>query len=313
LKRLLPLLLTLIFLSLLFYFLPPKEIFSLLAEVSLKDLLLASVFYGLSHLSRSLRWRLLLKELSFFQSVGIFLWGRILDLIALFVLLTFFYALHRGDFRFYLLSLFLFFISLFIHIPVSKFKNFKGDFLTSTLASSLSVISSLLKFLSLILLLGLVPSVELFLGFLGGELSSVLPIHSFGGLGTYELSFSLPQKFLGESLKEGIKVAFIFHSFLLLSSALYGLIALYFLHKRYWGEKLPKYLTFPKKAIAYSINVKVGKQNCALVGFGGIVSPSLPKLFSQEVLSFLEFLTRDILKFIPYNDTALYSTNKKAF
>jgi hypothetical protein len=78
----------------------------------------------------------------------------------------------------------------------------------------------------------LVPSVELFLGFLGGELSSVLPIHSFGGLGTYELSFSLPQKFFGESLKEGIKVAFIFHSFLLLSSALYGLVALYFLHKR---------------------------------------------------------------------------------
>jgi uncharacterized membrane protein YbhN (UPF0104 family) len=269
LKRLLPFLLTLIFLSLLFYFLPPKEIFSLLTEVSLKNLLLASLFYGLSHLSRSLRWRLLLKELSFFQcflinsanvflnnllpartgelswfyyskrlgvslqrSVGIFLWGRILDLIALFVLLTFFYALHRGDFRFYILSLFLFFLSLFIHIPVSKFKNFKGDLLTSTLASSLSVISSLLKFLSLILLLGLVPSVELFLGFLGGELSSVLPIHSFGGLGTYELSFSLPQKLFGESLKEGIKVALIFHSFLLLSSALYGLVALYFLHKR---------------------------------------------------------------------------------
>jgi hypothetical protein len=79
------------------------------------------------------------------------------------------------------------------------------------------------------------------------------------------------------------------------------------------GEKLPKYLTFPKKAIAYSINVKVGKQNYALVGFGGIVSPSLPKLFSQEVLSFLEFLTRGILKFTSYNDTALYSTNKKAF
>jgi uncharacterized membrane protein YbhN (UPF0104 family) len=269
LKKLLPLLLTLIFLSLLFYFLPPKEIFSLLAEVSLKDFLWASLFYGLSHLSRSLRWKILLKELSFFQcflinsanvflnnllpartgelswfyyskrlgvslqkSVGIFLWGRILDLVALFVLLTFFYALHRGDFRFYLVSLFLFFISLFIHIPVSKFKNLKGDLLTSTFASSLSVISSLLKFLSLILLLGLVPSVELFLGFLGGELSSVLPIHSFGGFGTYELSFSLPQKFFGESVKEGIKVAFVFHSFLLLSSALYGLIALYFLHRR---------------------------------------------------------------------------------
>ena len=268
-KRSLPLLLTLILLSLLLYFLPPGEILSLFAEVSLKDFLWASLFYGLSHLSRSLRWRFLLKELSFFQcflinsanvflnnllpartgelswfyyskrlgvslqkSVGIFLWGRILDLIALFVLLTFFYALHRGDFRFYILSLFLFFLSLFIHIPVSKFKNFKGDFLTSTLASSLSVISSLLKFLSLILLLGLVPSVELFLGFSGGELSSVLPIHSFGGLGTYELSFSLPQKFFGESLKEGMKVAFVFHSFLLLSSALYGLIALYFLHRR---------------------------------------------------------------------------------
>jgi hypothetical protein len=45
------------------------------------------------------------------------------------------------------------------------------------------------------------------------------------------------------------------------------------------GEKLPTYLTFPEETIAYSINVKVGKQNYALVGFGGIVSPLLAKTF----------------------------------
>ncbi len=268
-KKLFPFGLTLVFFSLLLYFLPPGELLSFLSEISLKDFLLASLFYGLSHISRSLRWKLLLKDLSFFhsflinsanvflnnllpartgelswfyyskrlgvslqRSVGVFLWGRLLDLVALFVLLGVFYALHRGDRTLYVLSSLLFLFSMFIHIPLSKFKNFQGDLLSSALASSLSLLSSLLKFLSLILLLGLVPSVELFLGFLGGELSSVLPIHSLGGFGTYELSFSLPQKLFGESVKEGVKTAFVFHSFLLLSSAFYGLLALYILHKR---------------------------------------------------------------------------------
>jgi hypothetical protein len=45
------------------------------------------------------------------------------------------------------------------------------------------------------------------------------------------------------------------------------------------GEKLTTYSTFPEETIAYSINVKVGKQNYALVGFGGIVSPLLAKTF----------------------------------
>jgi hypothetical protein len=35
--------------------------------------------------------------------------------------------------------------------------------------------------------------------------------------------------------------------------------------------------------------------------------------FLEQPLSFLEFHTRGILKFTSYNDTALYSTNKKAF
>jgi len=267
LKKIFPFLLSLTFLSLLFYFLPPKEIINFLRLITLKGLLLASFFYGMSHITRSLRWKILLKDMSFFQSffinsanvflnnllpartgelswfyysrklginlstsLVVFLWGRLLDLFGLFILTTFFYALEKASLYLGFLPVFLFLISLFLHVPLRRFKGLDANFYSSLLACVLSLISALLKFSSLMFLISLDPSVLLFLSFLGGELSTVLPIHSFGGFGTYELSFSLPQKLFGESLKEPIKLAFVFHVFLLLSSALYGMPSLIFLH-----------------------------------------------------------------------------------
>ena len=66
-------------------------------------------------------------------------------------------------------------------------------------------------------------------GFLGGEISTIMPIHSVAGIGSYETSFSLALKlFLGESFKEGFAVGFLSHAFLLLGSTLFGLLSLPF-------------------------------------------------------------------------------------
>ncbi|WP_448583534.1 lysylphosphatidylglycerol synthase domain-containing protein [Thermocrinis sp.] len=267
-KRIFPFLLSFAFLFLLFYFLPPREIINFLKLITLKSFFLASFLYGMSHITRSLRWKILLKDLSFSQaflinsanvflnnllpartgelswfyysrklgvslsaSLVVFLWGRLLDLLSLFILLTFFYALQKGYIYLSLLPILLF-ITIFLHFPLKKFKGLNADFYSSVWAFALSLVSGLLKFSSLMFLAGLEPSVLLFTSFLGGELSTVLPIHSFGGFGTYELSFSLPQKLLGENLKDPIKLAFVFHVFLLLSSALYGIPSLLLLHRR---------------------------------------------------------------------------------
>ncbi len=71
-----------------------------------------------------------------------------------------------------------------------------------------------------------------FLAFLGGELSSVLPVHSFMGFGTYEFAFGIPLKLLGESLREWVKLGFLFHSFLLFSSFLWGVPSLLILSRQ---------------------------------------------------------------------------------
>lgn len=71
-------------------------------------------------------------------------------------------------------------------------------------------------------------------GFLGGEVSTVLPLHSFAGIGTYETSFSISLKFfLGEDFKEGFKLAFLSHSFLLLASTLLGILSFPFALKKF--------------------------------------------------------------------------------
>lgn len=279
-KRFLPFVFTLLFLALLFYLLPFKDLFESLRRISIYHLLTSFLFYSLSQLVRSVRWSLILDlelyhaylinsanvmlnnilpartgELSWFYyakklgvGTGMSLWsfflGRFFDLIALSLLL--FLNLSLLSHLFLIPSLMLFVFSLSFHKAVrllpdyKKLKEFKGFvyensnlrlFLSLLLLSSLS---HLLKFISFLSLLGLwhIDLYRSFLAFSGGELSSTLPFHSFMGFGTYEFAFSLPLRVLGESLRDWLRYGFIFHSFLLFSSALWGVPALLLLSKR---------------------------------------------------------------------------------
>lgn len=270
-KKFLPFILTLLFLALLFYFVPMWEIFSSLRSLDIKSLFLAFFLYSLSQAVRSLRWRLILKKLSFYHAflinsanilfnnllpartgelswfyyarrlgfnLGDSLWsfflGRLYDLISLLFLfsLSLFPVLEYAPITSAILFLLAigFYKSYYFLPSKGKLSELRGylkkeaNLKLSLLLLLLSSLSHSFKFLALLVLLpiGSVDIYKSFLAFLGGELSSVLPIHSFMGFGTYELAFGLPLKLLGESLREWLKLGFIFHSFLLLSSFLLG-------------------------------------------------------------------------------------------
>ncbi len=271
-KSFLPFVLTLLFLALLFYFVPLGEILSSLKGVKPQDFFVAFVLYSLSQLVRSIRWKLLLRDLSLYEvflinsanilfnnllpartgelswfyyakrlgvSMGVSLWsffvGRLYDLLSLFLLL--FLSLSAVSPYALLVSALLLLLSLclpwaYLFLPsggrLGELRSFLRKELSLGLSFgllSLSSFSQSLKFLSLLVLLPLggVDLYRSFLAFLGGELSSVLPVHSFMGFGTYEFAFGLPLKLLGESLREWLKLGFLFHSFLLVSSFLWGI------------------------------------------------------------------------------------------
>ncbi|ADC89028.1 hypothetical protein Thal_0393 [Thermocrinis albus DSM 14484] len=257
--------------ALLLHFLIPHEtLWHIWQQLSPTSVFYAFLFYTLSQIVRSLRWKILLKELStvdvflinsanvflnnllpartgelswFFYasragvnltaSFWTFLVGRLYDFLALLLLLA--------HYMWFALPILLF-LSLFLYklvflLPsvgwlkqlrehVSNNMNLSVSFLL-LLFSSLSVI---LKLAAVLVLLGIKPSVPIVLGFVGGELSTVLPIHSLGGLGTYEFAFALPVKLLGESIRPFLAHAFTVHSFLLVSSALLGIPSMVLLH-----------------------------------------------------------------------------------
>ncbi|MEN3028203.1 MAG: lysylphosphatidylglycerol synthase domain-containing protein [Aquificaceae bacterium] len=271
-KKFIPPFLTLAFLALLLYFVPFGELEETFRGLKASDVFFAFLFYSLSQLFRSLRWKLLLKDFTLLQSFAInsanimfnnllpartgelswfyyakrlginlsyslwsFLLGRLYDLLSLSFLL--FLSLSPVYKPLLLPALFLLLISLFLHrfhllLPGSgrlgQLKDFvrrEASFRLSVGLFLLSSLSSLSKFMSLLLLLDLwgVALHRVFIAFLGGELSSSLPLHSLMGFGTYEFAFSLPLGLLGESLKDWLRMGFTFHSFLLLSSFFWGI------------------------------------------------------------------------------------------
>ncbi len=277
-KRFLPFLFALLFLFLLFYFVPFSDILQSLKNIKPQNLIIAFFLYTISQIFRSVRWKLLIGKVSFFYlflinaanimfnnllpartgelswfyylrridvklstSLWTFFLGRIYDLLAL--LLIFFLSLlsiSKMAFIpfFFILMLSTFLPWIYILIPekgkLGEIRNFIKSELNLILAIFLLLLSSfshITKFASFFILLDLwnVDIYKSFLAFSGGELSSVLPIHSFMGLGSYELAFSLPLKAIGESLKEWIKMGFIFHSFLLIASILMGVPSALFL------------------------------------------------------------------------------------
>jgi len=100
----------------------------------------------------------------------------------------------------------------------------------------LSFLTFTLKFLSVYLITSGVWDVgpiRSLIAFTGGELTTVLPVHGFGGYGTYEAGFLIPLKMAGVDLETALKVGFTAHSFLLIASAVFGLPSILFLHTPY--------------------------------------------------------------------------------
>lgn len=98
---------------------------------------------------------------------------------------------------------------------------------------ALSTISFGLKALSVYVVLSSIIELELtafLFAFTGGELTTILPVHGFMGYGTYETGFLLPLKVLGIQTKESLQWGFIAHSFLLLSSAVWGVVSIAWLN-----------------------------------------------------------------------------------
>jgi len=193
-----------------------------------------------------LSWFYYAKRLGVNMSMSLwsFFVGRFYDLLSLFLLL--FLSLSAVSPYALLVSALLLLLSLcipwaYLSLPsggrLGDLRSFLRRELSLGLSFALLFLSFLsqgFKFLSLLVLLPLggADLYRSFLAFLGGELSSVLPLHSFMGFGTYEFAFGLPLRLLGESLREWLKLGFLFHSFLLLSSFLWGVPSALFLSRQ---------------------------------------------------------------------------------
>ncbi len=278
-RRFLPPLISLIFLSLLLYLVPLEELLSDLKEVEPKRLLLSFSLYTLSQVTRSLRWRKVLRDLSLWDiflinsaniflnnllpartgelswfyyakrlgvdlktSAWAFLIGRGYDLLGLLSLVLFSYLYVKDPVVALALLPAIGIVSLLLPLVRSflpewgRLKDLK-DFLRreftpllSVWLFSLSFASFLLKALSVYVLFSGFGLFEFTLAFAGGELTSVLPLHSFMGYGTYETGFLIPLKVLGVDLKEALSVGFLAHNFLLISSAIWGFLSIGLLH-----------------------------------------------------------------------------------
>lgn len=173
-----------------------------------------------------------------------FILGRLFDLSAILTIALVVYSAVKGSLIVFLVSSAVLFLSIFsykayLFIPsyrkLKDLKNYIRQSMNLKLSLYLllcSLLSVIFKFLAIASLLTMPFNFLSFLSFSFGELSTVLPVHSFMGYGTYELSFSIPAKLASKDLKEWLIEGFIAHNFLLLSSALYGIVAIFLLHRK---------------------------------------------------------------------------------
>ena len=266
LQFLLTLFASLLGLALVFYFVPFGEIAKAVRQISPLHLAVGLFFYGLSYLLRAVRWKYYypkapfgglffttavntflnnllparLGELSIFAllrrydtdfktTLGKFLKVRLLDglaLLTLFILAL--VSVKTNLFIGLLLSLTVYPLGVAVStlLKVSeKMPSLDWELLPFLLSVG-ALLSKLLAVYIVLEKLGL-DFLRFTVGFLGGEVSTIMPLHSVAGIGSYETSFSLALKlFLGESFKEGFAVGFLSHAFLLLGSTLLGLLSL---------------------------------------------------------------------------------------
>jgi len=270
-KLALTLIATALGIALVVYLVPFGEILNTLKEISPKAFLLGLFLYSLSYLLRALRWKIYypeaplgylflttsvntflnntvpmrLGELSIFgflrrydpdvkTTAKKFLKVRLYDAIALFTILTFAVVTLKTNpllGTFTAVAVYPSILLLSRTLKVAKLPHLEFEPLTFTysvgaLLTKLLAVYSVLEFLQIGFL-------KFTVGFLGGELSSILPVNAVANLGTYEGGFSLALKILaGEDFKEGFRVALLSHAFLLFASALLGGVSLIYLLRK---------------------------------------------------------------------------------
>jgi len=270
-KLVLTLAATLFGILLIAYLVPFKEVLKALREISPRALLVGFILYSVSYLLRALRWKIYypraplgylflttavntflnntvpmrLGELSVFgflrrydpdvkTTVKKFLKVRLYDAIALLTLFTFAVITVKTNTLLgaaaaaavYPAVLLLSRTLKVAKLPHLGFEPKTFLYSIGALLTKLLAVYSVLEFLRMGFL-------KFTVGFLGGELSSILPINAVANLGTYESGFSLALKlFTGESFKEGFRVALLSHAFLLFASALLGGVSLIYLLRK---------------------------------------------------------------------------------
>ncbi len=231
--------------SLRWFLLLPELNFSLAFLINSANILLNNVIPARAG---ELSWFYYTKTrgISLKDSLWVFFVARLYDLLGLVALFFTYLSYLKGGLFILSLSLILsllvamlFPVSFKLIPPVGRLKSIK-DFLSQkhTLRVSLILITTSLfsfffKFLSLyfvVLELSKMSFITAMLAFAGGDITTILPVHSFMGYGTYEGGFLLPLKALGIEIQEGLKLGFITHNFLILSSILLGIPSLIFLH-----------------------------------------------------------------------------------
>jgi len=253
--------------GLIVYFLPLGDIYRAIKEISLKSLVLGLFLYTLSYIFRTWRWKyyypsvsfnylffttavntlfnnllparlgessifLLLKKYdsSLKETVKKFLKVRLLDGFSLLTLLTFsVFYLKINPLVGTILALLIYPLGVSVLNLTSKVWKKIPSLQIELLPFLLSLGNLISKLLAVYIVLDFlhIGFIKFIAGFIGGEISSILPFHSFAGLGSYETAFSATLKFLfNENFKEGFKIAFLSHAFLLFASLLLGGISL---------------------------------------------------------------------------------------
>ncbi len=175
-----------------------------------------------------------------------FLLGRVVDLITisnLFILLFFILK------KYYFLSLLMFLVFSFLGsfsiksykiLPnISIFKKIKealsfyGSFVLFLKLYIISIISYLLKFTGFYLFLMPIfkeSFLKLCAGFIGGELSGIIPVGTFFGIGTYESSFLAFLYLVDQKIKLSLEIGIFTHLFIIGGSSFLGALSFFYLY-----------------------------------------------------------------------------------
>ena len=194
-----------------------------------------------------LSWFFYMRKVGYNLSVSAFslILGRFSDLFGLFFLFLLLYAFeHSVWYGIPVALLFMFWgwmvFKIIMILPafwkIRDFRQYVERELTPIRLTSvvvLSFISFVCKFIAVLFVIENVFSVDVtdfMLALAGGEITSVMPIHGFLGMGTYEAGFTVLYGIGEIGFREALKLGFISHMFFLLSSSILGILSMLLLH-----------------------------------------------------------------------------------